>query len=368
MSASVARTLLATLRLGPDRDDTLREAWSQLDTRGLADWLALEGAALWLWRRLRELDLVSYVDPALAAWIDRAARQTAARNLLIEAQTDAVTGFLATHGFPHVLLKGAALQAARAVFPYADARATTDVDVLLPKDRAGAAWDALLSAGYRLQTVPSRTPPDHWHLPRIVNELEAPVEIHHSISTRVPAQEAWHRMSGATRVFRRGSAALVVPSATELVWHAIAHAQLNDAHAFRLRYFVDVAALWASDDSIDWAEIGRRLEGTEVPDRRRTLAWLGAAARLANRPFPASLPGSVPPFNLERALRWRIAVCRQTAGLPRMRATLCEEGTRAEAGMPLTPTTHTALLKRIPRRAAALAARGAYRLWRAATT
>ena len=91
------------------------------------------------------------------------------------------------------------------------------------------------------------------------------------------------------------------------------------------------------------------------------------AAGLANRPFPTSLPGSVPPFNLERALRWRILVCRHTASRPRMKEKLLEEGTRAETGMPMTPMIpDAALLKRLRRRTAILAARGGYRLWRVA--
>ena len=361
MSVPAARTLLATLRLGGGEANSLEDQWEALDPRGLAETLSREGAALWLWHRIRELGLKDRIDPHFRNWLDSAARRIAARNLIVEAHTDVVVRFLTERGAPFILLKGAALHAASTAHPYADARATSDVDVLVPENRVGEIWDALVAAGYTLQAPLSKT----WHhLPTLANKAAVPVELHRSIMAEVPASEVWRRMSVGTRVFRRGDLAFVVPSATELLWHAFAHALTHDTDAFRLRHFLDVAALWFSTPTIDWTEIHARLDGPEIRNRSLAIAWLGATAWLANRTLPEFLDNSIPPFRLERMLAWRIAVHRQTRSHGRVREKLLEEGVRAECGLGLTPSPEAAAhWKKVRRGIAAAAARGIYRLW-----
>src|SRR2546430_484988 len=148
-TGEVADLLLTTLRLRGDCDVAgLRRRWADLDPAGLAALAEYEGSVLWLHRRLRELGLVDVVPATLSQWLSTRARRLAARNLLVDAQRDDLVAILNDLRVPHVLLKGVARRLVADRYPYADARATSDVDVLVPEQLALSSWEQLLKAGF----------------------------------------------------------------------------------------------------------------------------------------------------------------------------------------------------------------------------
>jgi hypothetical protein len=240
------------------------------------------------------------------------------------------------------------------------------VDLLLPQDRVKAAWAHLQRSGYEPACSPELTPPNHYHLLPVCGKDRVAVELHLSTSTGVQPEEAWRRATSSPEIVRRDGRSFAIPCATELLWHAVTHGLLHGTVGFRLRYLLDASVILAGASPIDWNVIAHRLDSPEVQSRNLTLAWLGAAALLSGRPLPPEV-SVVTPFELNRALRWRLAVHRQVAGYPRAVEKLIEEGTRAEIGWPILrglPGTPPAV--RLRRRLAALAARGVYRTWRMA--
>jgi hypothetical protein len=171
-----------------------------------------------------------------------------------------------------------------------------------------------------------------------------------------------------------------VSTATELFWHALAHALVEPSYGFRLRFFLDAAVVLASGQALNWKEIAARLESAELPDATVAKRWLGAAAWLAGPPGgPAHLLGDVPAFDLTAALRWRLDVFRLLVGerfgaenglwgmdlVARARRLFIDAGTRATLGLPLTPARPgSGLLRRAGRRTVVGAARLCFRAWR----
>lgn len=373
-----APLLLATLRLRrTGASDELREAWRTVDSAGLAHLVAFEGCPLWLYRRLKELDVVRDLDPGLAQWLTLRARQTTTRNLLVDAQRDALIQILNDLAVPHVMLKGAARRLVAHRYPYADARATSDVDVLLPPHLARPTWERLRRLGFRPGTHRPQMYESHIHLPPLRNGRNVAVELHTSTSLAVPPDVAWRRLAGTAGPVRAGATATRVPAATELFWHAVTHAPLRWPDAFRLRFLQDAAVVWATGEEIDWGEIVARFGGGEVTHVGPARAWLGAAAWLAGSPQIDRRLGVGGAFDLARALQWRLGVLRRwaPAGVPARAATdraprmrLCRllmaEGTRIELGLGPTPQpAGTRVLPAFGRRILAGVARLCYHAW-----
>jgi hypothetical protein len=293
----------------------LAEAWPAAEGRVLRRLVAFEGCALWLYRRLRQLAVLERIDADLAAWIAAKAREDTARNLLIEAEAQALAEILREIGTPAVFLKGVARRLLADRYPLADARVTNDVDVLVPAAHARAVWHALRMRGYE-HTSPTKPPrPQHHHLPALWSHRRVGVELHTTYARGVLPDVAWRRYYDAGIGVKRSGILFRVPSATELFWGATAHSLLIPDIAFLLLFFFDAAVIWASGEPVDWPEIARRLDAKEIVDGTAAAAWLGAAAQLAGVEPPAALTGRVAPYDLERALALRLAVLRRV-GLP----------------------------------------------------
>lgn len=357
--------LLDTLRLQPSRSAAeLRRAWSLARPDGLAPLVAFEGCSLWLYRRLTDLDTFDDVDPTFAGWLARSARRIAARNLLVDAQRDAVVDLLNERECPHVLLKGAARRLLTDLYPYADARPTGDVDVLLPEHRALAVWSGLREKGFA-PVAPEARYAAHHHLTPLSDHRGIPVELHTSTSRTLPAPEAWTRMTTDAHLVVRDGRTTTVSGATELLWHALVHALNEPTTAFNLRLLLDAAVIGAGRQDVDWARVAARLASGEVSDPGLARRWLGTAAWLAGRALPPQVIGTEAPFELHRVLRWRLSVCRVLAPGPelrsrapagRLRRLLLDEGTRASLGLSIAAASAT-------RWAAAGAARLCFRTW-----
>ena len=328
MSARPGDLLVETLALGSGEGaDPARLAanWAIVSPHGLERLVTFEGCALWLWRRLRELGAAAAPPAKFADWLAHEARGRAARNLLVDAQADAVVCRLGAAGVPHVLLKGVARRFSCDLFPYAGARATHDVDVLVPAARAQEAWDLLWRAGYEPTARNGHGHREHFHLPALWDAQRVAVELHTSTSQAVPPHEAWRRATTGGRAVERAGVRAGLPGPTELLWHGLTHALRHHADAFRLRFLLDGAAILATPAAFDWGEIERRLGTAEIARRPAALAWLETAAALAGRVLPAPLAvrGGTPLPNLAAALQRRLEVLKAVALPGRLGTLLC---------------------------------------------
>lgn len=307
-----ADVLLATLRPGgAPAADQLRDAWPRADLRGLRRLIEFEGSALWTYRRLRQLDILAALDPGFASWLSDEGRDAAARNLLIDAEADAVARTLDRLGIPGVFMKGTARRLVADRYPMADARRTSDVDVLVPGTGAWDLWYELRRQGYE-RTNPAKPPrPEHHHLPALMNDRRVGVEIHTTHARGVDPAVSWRRHFVNSASVVRDGVTFRVPSATELFWTATAHALLIPDLSFFLVRLLDTALVWASGAAIDWDEVARRIDAKEIVDSGAAGAWLDAARQLAGQEVPAALAGRVMPYDLPRELRLRFAVLRR---------------------------------------------------------
>jgi Uncharacterised nucleotidyltransferase len=362
------RLLLATLRLSrgaaPER---LRAAWRATPTPGLERLVEFEGCALWLYRRLAQIGAAGASGGPFTGWVARRARDTAARNLLVDTQATDVVRLLIAHDVPHVLLKGVARRAVAQRLPFVDARATHDVDVLVPAARAEEAWLRLRANGYELVGRANGIRPGHFHLPPLWNDARVAVELHTASGPHVSPAEAWRRATSGGCELERDGVTVRVPAATELLWHGLTHAVRHRTDTFRLRVLLDGAAILAAGVELDWAEIEQRLGTAEAAPAGVAQAWLAAAAELAGAPLPVRLAPGPSRFNLVRALRWRCSVLRLLPPSAHLASVLAGEGSRLELGQEWGyPHRRASPLRHSVQRLRAVAARGAYRLWRAA--
>src|SRR5438128_8145899 len=254
LTDAAADLLLETLRLHSDVEAAaLSERWSALHPAGLEGLTMYEGCVLWLHGRLKDRRVFDAVPAGFAEWLATRARHLAARNLVVDAQRDEVVQLLNELRVPHVLLKGAARRLAADRYAYADARATTDVDVLLPADLAHRTWTRFCEAGFRPAAAAAQAYDGHFHLPPLRNGKPVTVELHTSTSSVVPARVAWTRLEASGQSVSCNGGPTRIPGATELLWHAITHVPLPHAHAFRLRYLQDAAVICAASEDVDWA-------------------------------------------------------------------------------------------------------------------
>lgn len=307
-----ARLLIDTLRFhGGPPPEHLAEAWTAAEGTIMRRLVAFEGCSLWLYRRLRQLGVLEQINPDLADWVAAKAREETARNLLIEAEAQALAEILREIGSPAVFLKGVARRLVADRYPLADARVTNDVDVLVPLAHAREVWHALRMRGYERTSPTKPSRPEHHHLPALWSHRLVGVELHTTYARGVAPEVAWQRYYDTGTAVERSGIRFRVPSATELFWGATAHSLLIPDVAFLLAFFFDAAVIWASGAPVDWSEIARRLDAKEIVDGAAAGAWLGAAAILAGVDPPSALAGRVAPYDLERALVLRLAVLRR---------------------------------------------------------
>ena len=357
-----ADVLFETLVLRPRMPPAqLAAAWRTVHGRGLAALAGFEGGAIWILRRLRQIGAADAAPVDFVKAIAESARGDTARNLLVDAEAARVVRRLDAAGIPCVLIKGTARRAGVGRWPFADARPTHDVDVIVPVADVTRAWEDLVSAGYH----PYSEATSPHQLPELIGKGQVSVDLHTSLSHALPAAEAWRRASEGSLELEWQGLRVRVPSATELLWHGLTHALQRDVQAWRLRFLLDGAAILAGGDGIAWDALRVRLDAAEV-DPVAATQWLGAAAQLAGVELPAVPRGDRSPFDVPLVLRWRLAVLSR-GGDAGFTGRLLEEGTRAELGLRVAPVVKDMGWYRQTRRwLAGRAARVTYRAWRAA--
>ena len=352
--------LLATLRLGGARRESgaLRDAWDACeDHPGLAGLIDFEGCALWLGRRLRQIGADTALASGLGGFVARCARDIAARNLLVDAETETMLGFLAARGIPCILLKGAARRALAHQLPFADARPTMDLDLLVPAPAATGLWDDLRVRGYALG-FPERKPrPGHHHLPALVGPGGVSVEIHTSVAPGIPAELTWQRLRSTATTIQRFGVATLVPSPTELLWDGMMHAVRAGARGFRLHQLLAASCIVATGGGPELREVRDRLvrPASASPSPSLADAWLDAATWLGGA------GEGDPPAILTRSLQWRLAVVRRLPASQRVLGVCADEASRLEFDLPPSRGVTRGL-----RPLGAALIRNAYRCWRMA--
>ena len=375
---TIADLLVDTLALDPlgDRGPALSARWGTVPLDRLEPILRYEGAAAWLHRRWRDLEIPATLPPALAARVRGLAVAEHSTALRVETAATRALDILRNAGCEVVLLKGLAYRVAAPAFPWLDCRPTVDVDLLVAESDASRAWRALRDEGYRAKDdgpgfeSPEYVRVGHHHLNGLWAEDQVAVELHTSSSPNVPPATAWARMrTGATELAWRGREVLV-PSTTELFWHAVEHSFNDGAQGFLLKKFLPAAALIAAGAPLDVEELSHRIERESLQevDRGRPVSrlaihrWVAIATVLggsAGRGMPWQ--GGRP--HLLRMLAWRERWLSGQRGAERFTSYLLAEGTRREAGMDRgSPIAAWSLLNRLKFWFVSLAARATYRL------
>ncbi|MCC6242675.1 MAG: nucleotidyltransferase family protein [Gemmatimonadaceae bacterium] len=344
-------------------------AWETSCVPALLALLRSEGAELWLDRRIRESGRPA--PDALTAALRERVKKLTVSNMRIDEQTTRIAQLLSSVSLPWALIKGQARRAAATLYPYANGRTISDVDLLVPADSARASWDLLCANGFsRLYEDSPWIVADH-HLPVICDAQGVAVELHTTTMLTVPPHEAWRRATEQSVAISWNGLDVRVPSATELVWQALAGGAADGIRGFELRAFLSLASVLAIHPVIDWDTIEQRITSGEVRDlevdrvvsRERILRYLDIAARFAafdlDRRFRPARPA-----NIRALLSWRARI--HAMSPPRAVAErLLEEGLRVEAAMELTPGHRLASRwKNGRRRSTSFVARTIYTTWR----
>jgi hypothetical protein len=285
---------------------------------GLLDQPAAAAASDLPWETIVEASSQHLVTPALAwslrgadcppelgEYFDAVLTLNRSRNETLAATLATVAGRLNAAEIEPVLLKGAA-HLATGLYPDAGLRIIGDIDLLVPADRAAAAWETLGAAGF---VDPSPKPfvslPTH-HLPRLFDPATgAGVELHTSVVARAHAAllpvpwfvEGAVAASFAGRRFR-------IPDPTRMVAHLVVHDRMQDQGdrlaTLRLRPLLDLAMLrHRHGASIDWAALRARFRQRGAETILGDHLWYAEA--LLGQPLPP--PFAAPPPARIAALR-----------------------------------------------------------------
>ena len=369
MMTDLASLLIDTLTLGPTRADDRSRLWAGPDLRAIERLIRVEGAGAWLYRRWREAG----TGPAVAAPLHQAIRTTALAELGVALHVESAAAealeILTRAGFELVLLKGLAYRAAAPSYPYLDARSTSDMDILVAPGEGEHAWQALRDAAFVPIPHPLLpTPREHHHLEGLHSSRGVTIELHTSTSPTRPPEEAWMRLRGSAVRTRWNGMSVFVPSATEMLWHAVEHSLTHGAEGFRLRQFLPAAALLAARAPVDVDQIQHRVTAERLRESHENRLvssaaigqWLAMASALAGDDA-LPLPWSGGNETLWRLLSWRLSLLQRLPIESRLQPYLLEQGTRAEVGLsPRYSTSHRLFGNRARYRAMATLSRLAY--------
>lgn len=208
-----------------------------------------------------------------------------------------------------VVLKGAAYQARG--LPAALGRFSSDIDVMVPRDRLSDVERALTMAGWRTAQ------PDEYdqryfrewmhELPPMRHALRNTVlDLHHTI---LPPTSRFNRGLDPERLFAAAVPLDIPALATlcdeDLVLHSVAHRFTEGEHPFGLRDLIDVHDLvghFAGQDPAFWVRLVDR--AAELGLERPLYYGVRYAHRLLGTAVPADAMARLAPFGPAAGVRW----------------------------------------------------------------
>ena len=262
------------------------------------------------WARLLRLANAHEVDPLVCRSLQRLGargipdeardaleatwRSTAARNTLLARELARVLHLLAGAGVPAIPLKGVAL--AETLYGDPGLRTCSDIDVLVPRDRARQALGLLREQSYApefterfFETLLLRTHIEYT-LTRRERGFEYVVDLHWGIgwSPREDRRAAEALWADSRRVTRRG----VETHAMSPEWELLTLAVHAARHGWRpLKWLVDVHD-YCAGRALNWAKLRAVAERFGwLPALRQTL---GACQLLLGTPAPPEVTPVVP--------------------------------------------------------------------------
>ena len=170
---------------------------------------------------------------------------------------------LAVEGIGCVALKGAAL--AWTVWPNPAERQMRDIDLLVAKDNAAKAYDALRATGWQAPGLDaaelSRFAEAETHLPPLYSSEGVMCELHAHVWSRpplpgspMPVSDDGHFLGHARHSERLGAA---IPCAEDMLAHLVVHAACSHLLNIGPMALVDVD-LWCARKAIDWPAFWER--------------------------------------------------------------------------------------------------------------
>lgn len=292
MAGPPIEVLLTRLAAGPafaSEVAPLVEDWAALDRRAAEHRLQPLLHALWAGAEV--------VPPAIRTGWGAVSRASALAALRQRRELLAIVERLAQADIPALALKGAWL--AWHTYPAPAQRPLRDLDLLVPHDRAVAAQELLLAAGF-VQDDPGALPLAEWarrfkHLPPLTAPGGTLVELHTRLwdeDGRNPPQPAGLFESA---VPDPAHPLLQYPSPPDLLMHLAVHAAFHRFDGGPLM-LVDFDRL-ISSTSFDWPEVWARAEA-ESWDRAVALALAGAdrwiaPGLLARTQCPIEVPAAL---------------------------------------------------------------------------
>ena len=174
-----------------------------------------------------------------------------------------VAGAMSQAGVPFLVLKGAAL--AHLVYDDPRLRPMRDVDLLIRRDDARRAQDALIGSGFR--AAGPAVPWNHHHLQAMAMTREGAtvtIELHHELMVRTPFLEPrlYDDLHCRGQSFQWSGTSWQTLGREDMLWHVYAHAFVINTlrpGAIRLLSVADlVHATEAWIDQIDWRLLQRK--------------------------------------------------------------------------------------------------------------
>ena len=180
-------------------------------------------------------NLLGHAGEAEIAQATRARQKMATVNLRAVARLQSVFEVLGTNEMPTIVLKGGALLSS-ACYGDLAARRMSDLDVIVPADKAGAAMALLESRGqvrFESEHVSIRTVLSVMHAAAFQGSL-GEVDLHWTLLHHTRSKSADDALFATAVAATLGSLQVLVPEPTQLAFHLLAHGRLPD-----LRWLVD---------------------------------------------------------------------------------------------------------------------------------
>lgn len=300
---------------GPEAD--LLSSLTSEDWDHLLDYASMQRIVPMLWHRFKQKDLRSLVPETARDLMEKATRQNAMRNLMLNGEMHLLLKELEKEAIPLIGLKGIVM--ANAVYDNPGLREMNDIDVMVRPEHLERTAEILVDLGYRPThdySVDLVLKTEH-HLPRFVKKNGAQIELHWNIIRpgtpwSIDPDELWKR---ALPVRIAGHDALML-SWEDMLLHLCVHTSYMHRFVFGLRPFCDIAAFVE--------QAGPALNWDTLVKRSQIMNWgkgvylaLLLATDLAGARIPADVLNAMKPADMSdtifRTARRQILTDKKTA-------------------------------------------------------